>query len=72
MVDFALRFPEQVIVSALARQLSWSHFVKILPLKQHSNANFMPKCVVSIDGVFAKKDFPLLMLPCQELLIFYA
>lgn len=34
MVQFAEAFPEQQVVAALSRELSWSHFVEILPLKQ--------------------------------------
>jgi predicted nuclease of restriction endonuclease-like (RecB) superfamily len=34
MVQFAEAFPDEAIVSSLATQLSWSHFIEILPLKQ--------------------------------------
>ena len=34
MVQFAEVFPDETIVMTLSRQLSWSHFVEILPLKQ--------------------------------------
>lgn len=34
MVQFAEAFPDVAIVSPLATQLSWSHFIEILPLKQ--------------------------------------
>ncbi|MDR3158304.1 MAG: PDDEXK nuclease domain-containing protein [Zoogloeaceae bacterium] len=34
MVKFAEVFPDEAIVSPLATQLSWSHFIEILPLKQ--------------------------------------
>jgi len=34
MVKFAEAFPDEAIVSMLATQLSWSHFIEILPLKQ--------------------------------------
>lgn len=34
MVQFAEAFPDQNIVATLSRQLSWSHFREILPLKQ--------------------------------------
>lgn len=34
MVQFADAFPDEAIVSPLATQLSWSHFIEILPLKQ--------------------------------------
>jgi hypothetical protein len=32
MIQFARLFPNQEIVAALSRQLSWSHFVEIIPL----------------------------------------
>ncbi|MDO5290460.1 MAG: PDDEXK nuclease domain-containing protein [Pseudomonadota bacterium] len=34
MVKFAQAFPSEPIVATLSQQLSWSHFVEILPLKQ--------------------------------------
>ncbi|CAD6874562.1 PDDEXK nuclease domain-containing protein [Methylomonas fluvii] len=34
MIRFAEVFPDETIVSPLATQLSWSHFIEILPLKQ--------------------------------------
>jgi len=33
MIDFASRFPDVGIVITLSRQLSWSHFIAIIPLK---------------------------------------
>jgi len=33
MVKFAIAFPDEAIVATVSRQLSWSHFVAILPLK---------------------------------------
>ena len=33
MVQFAEVFPDQDVVAALSQQLSWSHFIEILPLK---------------------------------------
>ena len=35
MMQFAEQFFDFEIVSALPTQLSWSHFVEILPLKNH-------------------------------------
>ena len=32
-IQFCLCFPEQAIVSALSTQLSWSHFMELLPIK---------------------------------------
>lgn len=34
MMQFAEVFPDEAIVATLSRQLSWSHFIEILPLKQ--------------------------------------
>ena len=34
MVRFAEAFPDEQIVATLSQELSWSHFVEILPLKQ--------------------------------------
>lgn len=34
MVKFAEVFPDEAIVATLSQELSWSHFVEILPLKQ--------------------------------------
>ena len=34
MVQFAEVFPNESIVATLSRELSWSHFIEILPLKQ--------------------------------------
>ena len=33
MMQFAEQFPDYAIVSALPTQLSWSHYVEVLPLK---------------------------------------
>jgi hypothetical protein len=33
MMQFATRFPDEQIVVPLARQLSWSHFIILLPIK---------------------------------------
>lgn len=33
MMQFASEFTEEKIVAQLARQLSWSHFVEVLPIK---------------------------------------
>jgi predicted nuclease of restriction endonuclease-like (RecB) superfamily len=40
MVRFAEVFPEGNIVSTLSRQLSWSHFVEIIPLKDDLQRDF--------------------------------
>jgi hypothetical protein len=33
MMQFAARFPDFEIVAPVAQQLSWSHFIELLPLK---------------------------------------
>jgi len=40
MVRFAEVFPEQEIVSTVSRQLSWSHFVEIIPLEDDLQRDF--------------------------------
>ena len=40
MVQFAEAFPEEAIVAALWRQLSWSHFRELLPLKRPLQREF--------------------------------
>lgn len=40
MMQFAMEFPDREIVSHLATQLSWSHFVEILPLKDSLKREF--------------------------------
>ena len=40
MVQFAQEFPEAEIVATLSRQLSWSHVVTLLPLKNPAARNF--------------------------------
>ena len=34
MIQFAEAFPDEQIVATLSQQLSWSHFVELIPLKQ--------------------------------------
>jgi hypothetical protein len=40
MTQFAEVFPDQQIVAALSRQLGWSHFVEIIPLKDDLERDF--------------------------------
>jgi predicted nuclease of restriction endonuclease-like (RecB) superfamily len=40
MVGFADAFPDEKILSTLSRELSWSHFVELLPLKKHLERDF--------------------------------
>jgi hypothetical protein len=40
MVQFAKILPDREIVAALSRHLSWSHFLRILPLKDDLKRDF--------------------------------
>jgi hypothetical protein len=40
MIQFADIFPDLEIVAALSRQLSWSHFIEIIPLKTGLHREF--------------------------------
>src|SRR4051812_4336549 len=40
MIQFARLFPDREIVAALSRELSWSHFVEIIPLKDQLRRDF--------------------------------
>ena len=40
MTQFAELFPDSQIVATLSRELGWSHFVELLPLKKHLQRDF--------------------------------
>jgi predicted nuclease of restriction endonuclease-like (RecB) superfamily len=40
MIQFAEAFPDGKIVATLSRQLGWSHFVELIPLKKHLQRDF--------------------------------
>ena len=40
MIQFAELFPDGEIVATLSRELGWSHFVELLPLKKHLQREF--------------------------------
>jgi predicted nuclease of restriction endonuclease-like (RecB) superfamily len=40
MADFAEAFPDEKIVATLSKELGWSHFVELLPLKKHLQRDF--------------------------------
>jgi hypothetical protein len=40
MIRFAEAFPDAAIVSALRRQLSWSHFKQLIYIPDHLTRNF--------------------------------
>ena len=48
MLQFAEQFPDEEIVVTLSRQLSWSHFLALIPLKSREAKVFL--CKRSDDG----------------------
>ena len=40
MIQFSELFPDEQIVVTLSRQLSWSHFVRLLPIKDALKRDF--------------------------------
>jgi predicted nuclease of restriction endonuclease-like (RecB) superfamily len=54
MLQFAEQFPDETIVEPLARQLSWSHFLILLPLKtQEAKLYYAQK---AIEGGLGKRE----------------
>lgn len=49
MVQFAIVFPDESIVVTLSRQLSWSHFVRLLPLKDSLQRDYYAQ-ISSLEG----------------------
>lgn len=54
MLQFAEQFPDEKIVGPLARQLSWSHFLMLLPLKSHAAKLFYAQ--KAMEGRLGKRD----------------
>lgn len=54
MMQFADIFPEYQIVAPLARQLSWSHFTIIIPIKQHGARMFYAQ--QSVESGWSKRE----------------
>ena len=54
MVQFAEVFPDEKIVAALSRQLGWSHFVELLPVKRHLQRGFYAE-MCRIEGWSARR-----------------
>lgn len=50
MIQFAEAFPDEEIIAALRRQLSWTHFKILILLKILSNASSMLRCAESKGG----------------------
>ena len=53
MVQFAVAFPDEPIVATLWRQLSWSHFRELLPLKRPLQPEFYAEMAGSKAGACA-------------------
>ncbi|MDP9956691.1 putative nuclease of restriction endonuclease-like (RecB) superfamily [Epilithonimonas hungarica] len=54
MMQFAEFFPDMQIVSPLATQLSWSHFIELFPLKTYEAKLFYAQ--LSIEGRLGKRE----------------
>ena len=54
MLQFAEQFPDEGIVGPLARQLSWSHFLMLLPLKSQEAKLFYAQ--KTVEGQLGKRD----------------
>lgn len=54
MMQFAEQFKDLQIVSPLATQLSWSHFIELLPLKNYEAKLFYAQ--LSVEGKFGKRE----------------
>lgn len=54
MMQFAEFFPDMQIVVPLARQLSWSHFLVLIPLKNNEQRLFYAE--LAIDGMLGKRE----------------
>ena len=46
MIQFSEVFPEFQIVATLSRQLSWSHFIELIPLKTKQSRNFYANKII--------------------------
>lgn len=54
MMQFAEQFKDLQIVTPLATQLSWSHFIELLPLKNYEAKLFYAE--LSIEGTLGKRE----------------
>lgn len=51
MVQFAVTFPDEQIVVSLIRQLSWTHFIALIPLKDPCQRDYYAQMPVPNGGV---------------------
>ena len=54
MMQFSLQFPVRKIVVTLSRQLSWSHFIAIIPLKSEDEREFY--CNLSFNDILSVRE----------------
>lgn len=47
MVQFAVTFPDEAIVVSLIRQLSWTHFLALIPIKEELKRDFYAQMAAS-------------------------
>jgi hypothetical protein len=58
MINFAESFPDEQTVAALSRELSWSHFIEIIPLQDELKRSFywsVRQLRVKIDGMLYER-----------------
>ncbi len=70
MMQFADQFTEKEIVVTLSRQLSWSHFLAILPIKNIEAKIFYANQVIEPEILVSKASEMKLKLSDQEEFIF--
>ena len=54
MIQFAAAFPEEPIVATLSQQLSWSHIVEVLPLRDALQQDFYVQMCATEPGAYAR------------------
>lgn len=58
MIQFSELFPDAEIVVTVSRQLTWSHFLAIIPLKGNLQRDFYTQmCLVEI-GPYGRSKWP--------------
>ena len=56
MIKFYQEFPDFEKVATLSQQLTWSHFVEILPIQDELKRDFLLQCVCRISGIAVLGD----------------
>lgn len=59
---FYQSFWDQQIVATVSQQLSWSHIVELMPLKEQNQREFMPICLYKKIGVL--ESYVVILIKC--------